>query len=134
MGDVAISMILPSDPDFRICLVDFNTLLELQSDAERLRFSTRWSSVDALRGQAKEQDAVLQTLMRERRAGVIRSYRCLLLFSALDGAASGGLATIDLDPARLESLDRLDRDSNVRKALVRIFSLALGGISGVEKK
>ena len=101
MGDVAISMILPSDLDFRICLVDFNTLLELQSDAERLRFSTRWSSVDALRGQAKEQDAVLQTLMRERRAGVIRSYRCLLLFSALGGAASGVLATIDLDPARL---------------------------------
>jgi hypothetical protein len=33
-----------------------------------------------------------------------------------------------------ESLDRLDRDSDVRKALVRIFSLALGGISGVEKK
>jgi hypothetical protein len=30
MGDVAISMILPPDPDFRICLVDFNTLLELQ--------------------------------------------------------------------------------------------------------
>jgi hypothetical protein len=129
-----MSMIRPSDPEFRICLVDFNTLIEMQSDAERLGFATRWTSVDALRGQVKEQDAVLQTFMRERRAGVIRSYRCLLLFSALDGAASGGLATIDLDPARLESLDRLDRDSDVRKALVRIFSLALGGISGVEKK
>jgi hypothetical protein len=90
--------------------------------------------VDALRGQAREQDAVLQTLMREKRAGVIRSYRCLLLFSAVDGAASGGLATIDLDLARLESLDRLDRDPDVRKALVRIFLMALGGISGVEKK
>ena len=90
--------------------------------------------MDALRGQAREQDAVLQTLMREKRAGVIRSYRCLLLFSAVDGAASGGLATIDLDLARLESLDRLDRDPDVRKALVRIFSMALGGISGVEKK
>ena len=66
--------------------------------------------------------------------GVIRAYRCLLLFSAVDGAVSGGLATIDLDLARLESLDRLDRDPDVRKALVRIFSLALGGISGVEKK
>jgi len=52
----------------------------------------------------------------------------------VDGAVSGGLATIDLDLARLESLDRLDRDPDVRKALVRIFSLALGGISGVEKK
>jgi len=127
-------MIRPSDPDFRICLVDFSALLEIQSDAERLGFATRWTSVDALRGQAKEQGAVLQTLMREKRAGVIRSYRCLLLFSTVDGATSGGLATIDLDLARLESLDRLDRDPDVRKAFVRIFSLALGGISGVEKK
>jgi hypothetical protein len=129
-----MSVVRSSDPDFRICLVDFNTLLEIQSDAERLGFATRWTSVDALRGQAREQDAVLQTLMREKRTGVIRSYRCLLLFSAVDGAASGGLATIDLDLARLESLDRLDRDPDVRKALVRIFSMALGGISGVEKK
>jgi len=45
----------------------------------------------------------------------------------MDGAVSGGLATIDLDLARLESLDRLDRDPDVRKALVRIFSLALTG-------
>jgi len=134
MGDAAMSMIRPSDPDFRVCLVDFNTLIEIQSDAERLGFATRWTSVDALRGQAKEQGAVLQTLMREKRAGVIRSYRCLLLFSAIDGATSGGLATIDIDLVRLESLDRLDRDPDVRKALVRIFSLALGGISGVEKK
>jgi hypothetical protein len=129
-----MSMIRPSDPDFRICLVDFSALLEIQSDAERLGFATRWTSVDALRGQAKEQGAVLQTLMREKRAGVIRSYRCLLLFSTVDGATSGGLATIDLDLARLESLDRLDRDPDVGKAFVRIFSLALGGISGVEKK
>jgi hypothetical protein len=129
-----MSVVRSSDPDFRICLVDFNTLLEIQSDAERLGFATRWTSVDALRGQAREQDAILQTFMREKRAGVIRSYRCLLLFSAVDGAASGGLATIDLDLARLESLDRLDKDPDVRKALVRIFSMALGGISGVEKK
>jgi hypothetical protein len=117
-----------------MCLVDFSTLLELQSDAERLGFSTRWTSVDALRSQVKEQDSVLQTLIREKREGVIRSYRCLLLFSAVDGASAGGLATIDLNLGRLESLDRLDRDPDVRKALVRIFSLALGGISGVEKR
>ena len=102
--------------------------------AERLGFATRWTSVEALRSQVKEGDAVLQTLMREKREGVLRSYRCLLLFSAVDGAAAGGLATIDLDLARLESLDRLDLDPDVRKAFVRIFSLALGGISGVEKK
>ena len=50
-----MSMIRPSDPDFRICLVDFTTLIEIQSDAERLGFATRWTSVDALRGQAEEQ-------------------------------------------------------------------------------
>lgn len=127
-------MIRPSDPDFRICLIDFNTLLELQSDAERLGFATRWTSVDMLRSQVKERDAVLQTLMREKRDGAVRSYRCLLLFSAADGATTGGLATIDLDLARLESLARIDRDPDVRAAFVRVFSLALGGISGVEKK
>jgi hypothetical protein len=60
--------------------------------------------------------------MREKRAGVVRSYRCLLLFSTVDGATSGGLATIDLDPARLESLGWLDRDTDVRKALVRFLT------------
>ena len=129
-----MSVVRSSDPDFRICLADFSMLIEIQSDAERLGFATRWTSVDVLRGQANEQDVILQTLMRERRSGVIRSYRCLLLFSVVNGATSGGLATIDLDPARLESLDRLDRDPDVRKALVRIFSLALGGISGVAKE
>lgn len=129
-----MSMIRPSDPDFRICLVDFSTLLEIQSDAERLGFSTRWTSADALRSQVKERSAILQTLMREKRDGVIRSYRCLLLFSAADDATAGGLATIDLDLARLESLSRIDRDLDVRKALNRVFSLALGGISGIEKK
>jgi len=69
MDDVVMSMIRPSDPDFRICLVDFNTLLELQSDAERLGFATRWTSVEALPSQVKEGDAVLQTLMREKREG-----------------------------------------------------------------
>jgi hypothetical protein len=133
MGNAVMSMIRPSGPDFRICLVDFSMLLELQSDAERLGFATRWTSADALRGQDKERDAVLQTLMREKRDGVIWSYRCLLIFSAVDGAAAGGLATIDLDLARLKSLDRIDRDPDVRKAVVQIFSLALGGISGVEK-
>jgi hypothetical protein len=64
-----MSMIRPSDPDFRIYLVDFNTLIEIQSDAERLGFATRWTSVDALRGQAKEQGAVLKTLTVCGRSG-----------------------------------------------------------------
>jgi hypothetical protein len=85
-----MSMIRPSDPDFRICLVDFNTLLEIQSDAERLGFATRWTSVDALRGQAKNRTPFSRHLCG-------RSGRELSVFSAVDGAASGGLATIDLD-------------------------------------
>jgi hypothetical protein len=128
-----MSSIRTSDPDFRICRIDFSTLLEIQAEAERLGFATRWSSVDALRGQVEERASVLRTLLREERGGVIRSYRCLLLFSAIDGKGDGGIATIDLSPARLESLDRLDRDLDVRKTLVQIFSLALGGISGVSK-
>lgn len=127
-------MIRSSDSDFRICRIDFNTLLELQAEAERSGFATRWTSTDALRSQVKERAAVLQTLTREERGGAVRSYRCLLIFSAADGACSGGVATIDLSPARLESLDRLDRDMDVRKALTQIFSLALGGISAVTKQ
>jgi hypothetical protein len=49
-----MTMIRPSDPDFRICLVHFNTLIEIQLDAERLGLAARWTSVDALRGQAIE--------------------------------------------------------------------------------
>lgn len=121
---VAMPMIRSPDPDFRICRIDFNTLLEFESEKERLGFATRWISVEALRSQVKERTAVLQARMREKRDGAIRSYRCLLLFSAIDGTSAGGGATIDLNPAQLESLDRLDRDPDVRKALTQIFSLA----------
>ncbi|MBA8926784.1 hypothetical protein BC739_003990 [Kutzneria viridogrisea] len=57
-----------------------------------------------------------------------------MLFSTAGGKDAGGIATIDLDPTRFESLERLDRDPDVRKALARMFSLALGGISMVSKK
>jgi hypothetical protein len=52
----------------------------------------------------------------------------------LDDGDAGGVATIDLDPARYESLERIDRDPAVRKVLARMFSLAMGGISMVSKK
>jgi hypothetical protein len=68
ISDFGMSIVHPSDPDLRICLVDFNTLIENQLDAVRLGFATRWTSVDAFRGQAKNRIAVLQTLMREKRA------------------------------------------------------------------
>ncbi|WP_189238990.1 hypothetical protein [Planomonospora parontospora] len=129
-----MSMIHPTDPDFRVCQIDFNTLLEIQLEAEGRGWATRWTSVEALRGQVKEEAIFLQSLMREEREGVTRAYRCLLIFSIVDGEDAGGIATIDIDPRRFASLERLDRDPDVRKVLVRMFSLALGGISMVSKK
>jgi hypothetical protein len=127
-------MIHSTDPDFRVCQISFEKLIEMQLEAEERGWATRWTSVDALRSQVKEEPVLLQSLMREERGGAVRAYRCLLLFSSSDAGNTGGIATIDLDPARFESLERLDRDSDVRKALARFFSLALGGISTVSKK
>lgn len=129
-----MSMINSSDPDFRICQIGFGKLVEIQAEAEVRGWGTRWTSVDALRSQVKEEDVFLQALMREERGDVVRSYRCLVVFSLADVENTGGVATIDLDPARFESLARLDRDPDVRTALVRMFSLAMGGISMVSKK
>lgn len=123
-----------NDPDFRVFQISFDALLAIQLEAERQGWATRWSSVDALRSQVKEEGVILQSLMREERGGVVRAYRCLLLFSTVDNEDVGGIATIDLDPARFESLERLDRDLDVRKALARIFTLAAGRISMVSKK
>ncbi len=129
-----MSMIHSTDPDFRVCQISFDTLLSIQLEAEDRGWATRWTSVDALRSQVKEKAVVLQSLMREERGGAVRAYRCLLLFSTADGRDAGGVATIDLDPARYESLERLDRDPDVRQVLARMFSLAVGGISMVSKK
>ena len=128
-----MSMIHSTDPDFRVCQISFDTLLEIQLEAEDRGWATRWTSVDAVRSQVKEGVVVLQSLMREERGGILRAYRCLLLFSAVGDGDAGGIATIDLDPARFESLERIDRDPDVRKVLVRMFSLATGGISMVSK-
>ncbi|MEU9144094.1 hypothetical protein [Streptomyces sp. NPDC048349] len=129
-----MSLIRSTDPDFRVCQTSFDTLLAIQLEAEGRGWATRWSSVDALRSQVKEGAVLLQSLMREERGGAVRAYRCLALFSTTDDRDGGAIATIDLDPARLESLDRIDRDPDVRKALVRLFSLAAGGISMVSKR
>lgn len=72
--------------------------------------------------------------MREERGGAVWAYRCLVFFSAADGKEAGGVATIDLDPARFESLERLDRDPDAREVFARMFSLVSGGISMVSKK
>ncbi|MFI6930730.1 hypothetical protein [Streptomyces sp. NPDC050287] len=127
-------LIHSTDPDFRVCQISFDTLLAIQLEAERRGWATRWSSVDALRSQVRDSAVVLQSLMREERGGAVWAYRCLVLFSAADGEEAGGIATIDLDPATFESLERIDRDPDTRKAFARMFSLASGGISMVSKK
>jgi hypothetical protein len=132
-GLCAMPMIQPADDDFRICQISFKTLLDIQLEAERLGLATRWSSADALRSQVREDAVVLQSLMREERQGAVRSYRCLVLFAMAGGSASGGLATIDVAPARYESLQRLDQEPEVSQAFFRLFTLATGGISMVCK-
>lgn len=127
-------LIHSTDPDFRICQISFDTLLAIQLEAEGRGWATRWSSVDGLRSQVREGAVILKSLMREERGGGVHAYRCLVLFSTTDDRGTGGIATIDLEPARLKSLDRIDRDPDVRKALARIFSLAMNGISMVSKK
>ncbi|MCI0383991.1 hypothetical protein [Streptomyces sp. CNQ085] len=129
-----MSTVRTTDPDFRVCRISFNTLLEIQREAEERGWATRWTSVEALRGQVKERDAFLHPLMREERGGVVRAYRCALLFSAAGTGGSGGVATVDVAPEKFESLDRLDRDTAVRRAFSRIFSLAMGGTSMVSKE
>jgi hypothetical protein len=81
----------------------------------------------------KEGNVLVSPLMRETRGSLIRAYRCAVLFSVADSDGSGGIATIDIAPARLESLARIDRDQDVRDALADMFALALGGISLVSK-
>ena len=43
-----MTLIQSSDPDFRICELDFDTLIELQQEAEERGWGTRWTSVDAV--------------------------------------------------------------------------------------
>lgn len=126
-------LIQPTDAEFRVSHVSFEALLDIQLEAEQLGLATRWSSAGALRSQVKEDVVVLQSLMREEREGAVRSHRCLALFSTADGSPSGGLATIDVAPARHESLERLDGDPEVSQVFAHLFALATSGISMISK-
>jgi hypothetical protein len=128
-----MSIVKPQDPDFRVCHLSFESLLELQQEAEDSGFATRWTSLDAVRAQVKEGSVLLSPLMREMRGEMIRAYRCIAIFALANGDGRGGLATIDIVPSRFQSLARVDRDSDVREAMARVFALALGGISSVSK-
>lgn len=128
-----VSSISSTDPDFRICAITFDQLLTVQRHAESNNWGTRWSSESALHGQVADDQVLLLPLLREERDGFVRAYRCLALFSMLDGDESGGLATIDVEPDFFNALPRLDRDLDVRTALTKVFSLASGSISMVTK-
>lgn len=122
-----------TDPDFKVCQLDFGVLMESRLDAEERGWGTRWSSADALRSQVKGDHVLLQSFMREQRGGGVHAYRCLVLFTTAAGESAGGVATIDVDPARYGQLPRIDRDPDVRAAYVRIFRLAMGGIEMISK-
>lgn len=62
-----MSVIRCTDPDFRVCRISFDTLLEIQAEAEERRWATRWSSVNALRSQVTDRPTLLQSFMREER-------------------------------------------------------------------
>jgi hypothetical protein len=128
-----MSVIRSFDPDFRVCRIDFATLLDIQAEAEERGWATRWSSSDALRGQVKEGSVLLRSLLREERGGEVRAYRCLALFASAEDSG-GRIATIDVAPARFAALERIDRDPDVRTALARLFTLAAGGISPITKR
>lgn len=132
--DLPMPTIRPGDDDFRVCMIDFPQLIEIQLEAEEQGLAARWTSAEALRTQVKPTEVLLQSLMREERKGVVRAYRCLLLHSTMGGESAGGVATIDVLPERFASLERLDRDLDVRQAFVRILSLAVGGISMESKR
>ena len=129
-----MSLIRPGDPDFRICRIDFGTLVRLQIQAEERGWSTRWSSVEALRGQVKDGAVLVQSFMRQQRGGGVEVVRCLVLASTVGDGHAGGVATLDVDPAELAVLDRLDRDPDVRAVLTQLFTLASGGIVTLSKE
>lgn len=128
-----MSLIRPTDPDYRVCHVDFATLERLQLQAEERGWPTRWSSVEALRHQMKSGPVLLQSFMRQWRTEDIQVVRCMVLGSTTGQGIMGGVATLDVDPHELDNLDRIDRDPDVRSALTQVFVLASGGIAMISK-
>jgi len=54
--------------------------------------------------------------------------RCLVLFSIVEGEGAGGVTTLDVDPAQLASLERVDHDPNSRAVFADLFAKAVNGI------
>jgi len=115
-------------------MLEFDTLIGLQREAEERGWGTRWSSVEALRVQvANDGELVLQTFMRQKRGQDLQAIRCMVLFSRSSGEPAGAVATLDVSPERIVELPRVDRDLDVRSALSFVFRLASGGIGMVPK-
>lgn len=125
-----MSLIRTADSDYRFCLIDFETLEAIQSRAEEEGWTTRWSSLDALRGQVGAGPVILQTFLRQDHGKYGRAVRCFALFRLVGQPSRGAITTIDVEPATLLSVARLDRDPDVREALSTIFVLLLAG--GIE--
>lgn len=128
-----MTLIRTADDDFRVCRIDLDKLIDLQKSAERSGWSTRWSSVEALRSQVAEGAVLLQTYLRQRAADGRDSVRCFALFALVGGAAAGGVATLDVDPDELRLIPRIDTDPVVRSAMVDVFVLAAGNIEMMTK-
>ena len=129
-----MTLIQSSDPDFRICELDFDTLIELQQEAEERGWGTRWTSVDALRGQVStDEAALLQPFLRQKRGQYLQVFRCFILFSSPGSEQQGAITTMDVAAERVAAMPRVDRDPDVRNALSLVFKLASGGIGMVAK-
>ncbi|MCM0621776.1 hypothetical protein [Nocardioides bruguierae] len=129
-----MTLIQTSDPDFRICELDFETLIELQQEAEERGWGTRWTSAEALRGQVSHDEvALLQPFLRQRRGRDLHVFRCFILFSSLGSDQRGAITTMDVAAERVGGMRRVDRDPDVRNALSLVFKLASSGIGMVPK-
>lgn len=116
------------DSAFKICRVSFDDLLAIQAAAERGGLSARWTSEKALRSEVHERAVLLRPLLTESSGGQLRAYRCIVLFDAIGKPFRGVTATLDVEPTLFLKLPRLDRDDDVRAALVEVFDLAIEGI------
>ena len=116
-----MSAIESTDDDFRVCTISLDVLAGLQTSAKQNGFSTRWTSVHALRRQVLDAPIVLMPFLREERFEALRAYRCLLLFDAIVPKAEAALTAFDIAPERLAELPRLDRGADVRVALAHLI-------------
>lgn len=107
-----MSLVAPTDGDFRLCEVTLDELAGLQVDAELRGFATRWTSVHALRSQVDDRPVVLMTLLRETRGEDVRAFRCLLRCHPVEASADSAAvaATIDVAPDRLQELPSTEGD------------------------